>query len=121
LVTIFTYTPIQPNYIGDLPRVATYWRKDAPFQYRQLNHLYDNPDVIVLNITGPRLIEITLINVYNEKRQGKRIGIGQYTVKRYLQRMNARERILVCGDFNTYYLETEYAEASNSLNHENSL
>jgi Endonuclease-reverse transcriptase len=41
--------------------------------------------------------------VYNEKRQGERIGVGQYTVKRCLQRMNARERILVCGDFNAYY------------------
>jgi hypothetical protein len=28
------YIPIQPNYIGDLPRVATYWRKDVSFHYR---------------------------------------------------------------------------------------
>jgi hypothetical protein len=31
LITIPVYTPIQPNYIGDLPRVAAYWRKDLPF------------------------------------------------------------------------------------------
>jgi hypothetical protein len=31
LITIPAYTLIQPNYIGDLPRVAAYWRKDAPF------------------------------------------------------------------------------------------
>jgi hypothetical protein len=24
LITIFVYTPIQPNYIGDLPRVTAY-------------------------------------------------------------------------------------------------
>jgi hypothetical protein len=24
LITIFTYIPIQPNYIGDLPRIITY-------------------------------------------------------------------------------------------------
>jgi hypothetical protein len=69
----------------------------------QLNHLCDNPDVIILNISGPGLIETTLINVYNEKRQDERIEIGQYTVKRCLQRMNARERTLICGDFNAYY------------------
>jgi hypothetical protein len=57
----------------------------------------------MLDITGPGFIETTLVNVYNEKRQGERIGIGQYTVKRCLQRMNARERILVCGDFNAHY------------------
>jgi hypothetical protein len=50
LITILAYTPIQPNYIGDLPRVVAYWRKDLPFQYRQLNHLCDDPDVIVLDI-----------------------------------------------------------------------
>jgi hypothetical protein len=103
LVIIPAYIPIQPNYIGDLPRVATYWRKDAPFQYRQLNHLCDNPDVIVLDITGPGLIGITLVNVYNEKRQDERIGVEQYIMKRCLQRMNARERTLICGDFNVYY------------------
>jgi hypothetical protein len=31
LITILAYTPIQSNYIGDLPRIAAYWRKDAPF------------------------------------------------------------------------------------------
>jgi hypothetical protein len=28
----------------------------------------DNPDVIVLDITGPGLIGTILVNVYNEKR-----------------------------------------------------
>jgi hypothetical protein len=41
--------------------------------------------------------------VYNEKRQNERIGIGQYTVKRCLQRINARERTLICRDFNAHY------------------
>jgi hypothetical protein len=45
----------------------------------------------------------TLVNVYNEKRQDERIEIKQYTVKRCLQRMNARERTLVCGNFNIHY------------------
>jgi hypothetical protein len=85
LITIPAYTPIQPNYIDALPKVATYWRKDAPFQYRQLNHLCDDPDVIVLDITGLGLIGTTLVNVYNEKRQGERIRVGQYTVERCLQ------------------------------------
>jgi hypothetical protein len=76
LVTIPAYTPIQPNYIGDLPRIVAYWRKDSPFQYRQLNYLCDDPDVIVLNISGPGLIEATLVNVYNEKRQDERIRVG---------------------------------------------
>jgi hypothetical protein len=75
LITIPAYIPIQPNYIGNLPKVTAYWKKDAPFQYRQLNHLCDNPDVIVLDITNPNLLGITLVNVYNEKRQGERIGI----------------------------------------------
>jgi hypothetical protein len=76
LITIPAYILIQPNYIGDLPRVAAYWRKDLPFQYRQLNHLCDDPDVIILDINDPGLIGIILINVYNEKRQDERIGIG---------------------------------------------
>jgi hypothetical protein len=103
LITIFAYIPIQPNYIGDLPRVATYWRKDAPFQYRQLNHLCDDPDVIILDISGPGLIETILVNVYNEKRQDKRIGVRQYIMKRCLQQMNARERTLIYGDFNAHH------------------
>jgi hypothetical protein len=57
----------------------------------------------MLDITDLGLIGTILVNVYNEKRQGKRIGVGQYTVKRCLQRMNARERTLVCGDFNAHY------------------
>ena len=68
-----------------------------------MNHLCDNPDVIILDITGSGLLGTILVNVYNEKRQGERIGVGQYTVKKYLQRMNARERILVYGDFNAHY------------------
>jgi hypothetical protein len=68
-----------------------------------LNHLCDDPDVIVLDISGPGFIGATLVNVYNEKRQDERIGVGQYTVERCLQRMNARERTLVCGDFNAHH------------------
>jgi hypothetical protein len=63
----------------------------------------NNNDVIVLDITGPGLIGTTLMNVYNEKRQDERIRVRQYTVKRCLQRMNARERTLVCGNFNAYH------------------
>ena len=65
LITIPAYTPIQPNYIGDLPRVTAYWKKDLPFQYRQLNYLCDNPDVIVLDINNLGLIKITLIKLIN--------------------------------------------------------
>jgi hypothetical protein len=54
----------------------------------------------MLDITGAELIKTTLMNVYNEKRQNERIGVRQYTVKKYLQRIYARERTLVCEDFN---------------------
>jgi hypothetical protein len=40
------------------------------------------------NVTGLGLVEFKLINVYNEKRQREEIGIGQYIVKRSLERMN---------------------------------
>jgi hypothetical protein len=68
-----------------------------------LNHLYDDPNVIILSVTGPGLVEFKLINVYNEKRQGEEIGVGQYTIKRSLERMNIQRRVLICGDFNAYY------------------
>jgi hypothetical protein len=38
----------------------------------------------MLDITGLGLIGTTLMNVYNEKRQGKRIGVKQYTVEKWL-------------------------------------
>jgi hypothetical protein len=87
-IKILAYTPISPNYTGAKPRVITYWRNDSPFKYCQLNHICDDSDVIILNVTGPGLIEFKLINVYNEKRQGEEIGVGQYTVERSLERKN---------------------------------
>jgi hypothetical protein len=68
-----------------------------------LNHLCDDPDVIILSITSPGLVEFKLINVYNEKRQGEEIGVGQYIIKRNLERINIQRRVLICGDFNAHY------------------
>lgn len=68
-----------------------------------MNHLYDDPNDIILSVTGPGLVEFKLINVYNEKRQGEEIGVGQYIIKRSLERMNIQRRVLICGDFNAYY------------------
>jgi hypothetical protein len=56
--------------------------------------------------------------MYNEKRQDKRIGVGQYTVKKCLQRMNARERILVYGDFNAHHHWWNLERATGHINTE---
>ena len=53
-----------------------------------MNHLCDDPDIIVLSVTGPGLQEFKLVNVYNEKRHGEMIGEGHYTIERSLQHLN---------------------------------
>ena len=42
-------------------------------------------------------------HVYNEKRLGEQIVVGQYTVERSLQRMGVQGRTLICGDFNAHH------------------
>jgi hypothetical protein len=42
--------------------------RDANYLITFGDHLCDDPDVIVLNVTGPGLVEFKLINMYNEKR-----------------------------------------------------
>ena len=68
-----------------------------------MNHLCDDPDIIVLNVTSPGLQEFKLMNIYNEKRHGEVIGEGYYTIKKSLQHLNIQGRILIYDDFNAYY------------------
>ena len=87
--SIYAFTSIVPNYYtGAKPRVVIYWRNNSPFKYQQINHLCDDPDIIVLSVTGPGLQEFKLVNIYNEKRYDEVIGEGHYTIERSLQYLN---------------------------------
>jgi exonuclease III len=122
LIAHSAYWSVLPNCPNPetRPRVAVYWRKQSAFKYSQITHLVDDPDILVLNISGPGLPEFQMINIYNEKRSGNDTGIGQYTVERSLQRVNLpSNKAIICGDFNAHHhwwnSEIETPERSENL------
>jgi hypothetical protein len=97
-----------PAYIGILPatrdnirpRVAIYARRDTRYSYTARPDITNDPDILVLQVSGPGLEPIQLINLYNEK------GLGDnqdYIIKRSLQHLRPSTRTIVSRDFNTYY------------------
>ena len=76
------YITILPNKKDNIrPRVAIFARKDTKFSYTARPDIIDDPDILILQISGPGLKPIQLINLYNEKGLGNN---PDYTVKRSL-------------------------------------
>ena len=76
------YTAIIPTPRENVrPRVAIFARKDTKYSYTARPDISNDPDLLVLTISGRGLAPIQLINVYNEE------GLGEnkdWTVKRSL-------------------------------------
>jgi hypothetical protein len=95
------YITILPNKKDNIrPRVAIFARKDTKFSYTARPDIIDDPDILILQISGPGLKPIQLINLYNEKGLG---NDSDYTVKRSLQYLVPDKRTIISGDFNAHH------------------
>src|SRR5213078_4573738 len=71
-------TVSHPAYISILPaprdnirpRVAVFARRDTRYSYTARPDITQDPDILVLQVSGPGLEPIQLINLYNEKGLG---------------------------------------------------
>ena len=83
-------TVSHPAYIAILPprkenvrpRVAIYARKDTKYSYIARPDITADPDILVLQISGPGLEPFQLINLYNEKDLEN--NSRDYTIERSL-------------------------------------
>jgi len=94
------FTAILPATREIRPRVAIYARKDTIYSYTARPDIINDPDILVLTISGKDLAPIQLYNIYNEE------GLGEnkdYTVKRSLQGIEPGQRAIVCGDLNAHH------------------
>jgi hypothetical protein len=77
------YTAILPTPRENIrPRVAIFARKDTKYSYTARPDIIDDPDLLILTISGRGVAPFQLINIYNEE------GLGttkDWTVKRSLQ------------------------------------
>ena len=72
-------TVSHPAYISILPptnkkirpRVAIFARKNTPYSYTARPDISMDPDIIILQISGPGIKPFQLINLYNEKGLGE--------------------------------------------------
>ena len=102
-------TVSHPAYIAILPprkenvrpRVAIYARKDTKYSYTARPDITADPDILVLQISGPGLEPFQLINLYNERDLEK--DGGDYTIERSLQHLKPEKRTIICGDFNAHH------------------
>jgi Endonuclease-reverse transcriptase len=101
-------TVLYPAYISILsprneeirPRVAIFTRKNTPYSYTARPDISTDPDILVLQISGPGIRPFQLINLYNKK--GLREN-QEWTVKRSLQDIKPEKRAIIYGDFNAYH------------------
>ena len=95
------YIAILPTLSENIrPRVAIFARKDTKYSYTTRPDILNDPNLLILTISGRGLAPIQLINVYNEE------GLGEnkdWTVKRSLQDIKLDQQAIVCGDFNAHY------------------
>jgi hypothetical protein len=61
------YYIILPDTL-EKPRVVIYARKESSFEFCQLDDCKD-PDIIILEISGPGIKKFRIFNVYNERRE----------------------------------------------------
>jgi hypothetical protein len=82
------------------PRVAIFARKDTKYSYTARPDITIDPDILVLQISGPGLEPFYLINLYNEESLG---NSNKWTIQRTLQYLEPEERTIICGDFNAHH------------------
>ena len=63
-----TYTAILPQRKENIrPRVAIFARKDTKFSYMTRPDITADPNILILQISGPGLEPFQLINLYNKE------------------------------------------------------
>jgi hypothetical protein len=63
-----------------------------------------DPDIIVLEISGPGIEKFKIFNVYNERRETENSNIiNNWTVERSLQEIDITNSAIICGDFNAHH------------------
>jgi hypothetical protein len=95
------YNSILPNIIEDIrPRVAIFALKATPYSYTARPDIVNDPDLLILQISGASIGSFQLINLYNEKG----LGVNRdWTIKRSLQDIKPDKRTIICGDFNAHH------------------
>jgi hypothetical protein len=93
------YYTILPDTL-EKPRVVIYARKESIFEFCQLDDCKD-PDIIMLEISGPGIEKFRIFNVYNERRETE--NSNNWTVERSLQSADITNSAIICGDFNAHH------------------
>jgi hypothetical protein len=100
-VSYSAYNSILPNIIEDIrPRVAIFALKATPYSYTARPDIVNDPDLLILQISGASIGSFQLINLYTEKG----LGVNRdWTIKRSLQDIKPDKRTIICGDFNAHH------------------
>src|SRR5207244_6871026 len=85
--------------------VAIYTKKQSCFNFCQFTNEINNPDILIVQISGPGIQSFKLFNVYNEKREiaDQANSRNLWTVERALRIAIISNRAIICGDFNAHH------------------
>jgi hypothetical protein len=72
---------LPPRKEGIRPRVAIFARKNTPNSYTAGPDISSNPDILILQVSGPGINPFQLINIYNKKGLEEN---REWTIKRSL-------------------------------------
>jgi hypothetical protein len=101
-------TVFYPAYISILPskkegirpRVVIFARKNTPYSYTARPDIFNDLDILILQVSGPEISPFQLINIYNEKGLGEN---QEWIIKRSLESIKPERRSIICGDFNAHH------------------
>jgi len=81
-----SYHCILPTIVSNIrPRVSIYARKQSKFSFCQRTDLTLDSDILIIDISGPKMEPFHLINIYNEKSLDPDLNSTNYIVERSLQ------------------------------------
>jgi hypothetical protein len=72
---------LSPRKEGIRLKVAIFARKNTPNSYTARPDIFSNPDILILQVSGPGISPFQLINIYNEKGLEEN---RKWTIKRSL-------------------------------------
>ncbi len=96
------YHTILPKFCDVRPRVAVFVKKDLIHQFCYRSDLCKDSDIIILDILNSEISDFQIMNVYNKKSLKE--NCNDWILNRILLYIKLQKYLIICGDFNVYYL-----------------
>src|SRR6266536_5567458 len=97
-----TYHTILPEFCDVRPRVTIFAKKNSIHQFCYKSDLYNNSDIIILDILNSEIPDLQIINIYNKKSLKE--NCNDWKLNRILPHIKPQKYSIIYEDFNTYYL-----------------